>query len=84
MYTCDVKRMEDKIKNIQPVWCYRKGRYYQIFIISGGTDGAGRIQERMEAIGATIEVDDLANMYATIPARSQRQENRYGFSRRLG
>ena len=39
--------------------------------------------KRMTAIGATIETDDLANMYATIPGSDPNQAHRHGLPLRL-
>ena len=67
MFTCDVKRMEDKIKTFSKFGDAGHGGITR-YSLSPEALMARAEFKRMEAIGATIEVDDVANMYATIPS----------------
>jgi N-carbamoyl-L-amino-acid hydrolase len=67
MYTCDVKRMEDKIKTFSQFGATGKGGITMYSLSPEALMARAEFRKRMEAIGATIEVDDVGNMYATIP-----------------
>ena len=67
MYTCDVKRMEDKIKTFSQFGATGKGGITRYSLSPEALMARAEFRKRMEAIGATIEVDDVGNMYATIP-----------------
>ncbi|HZK01278.1 MAG TPA: Zn-dependent hydrolase [Anaerovoracaceae bacterium] len=67
MFTCDVKRMEDKIKTFSKFGDAGHGGITRYSLSPEALMARAEFKKRMEAIGATIEVDDVANMYATIP-----------------
>ena len=67
MYTCDVKRMEDKIKTFSQFGATGKGGITRYSLSPEALMARAEFRKRMEAIGATIEVDDVGNMYETIP-----------------
>ncbi|NLT48790.1 MAG: Zn-dependent hydrolase [Clostridiales bacterium] len=67
MFTCDVKRMEDKIKTFSKFGDAGHGGITRYSLSPEALMARAEFKKRMEAIGAVIEVDDVANMYATIP-----------------
>ena len=67
MFTCDVKRMEDKIKTFSKFGDAGHGGITRYSLSPEALMARAEFKKRMEAIGAIIEVDDVANMYATIP-----------------
>lgn len=67
MYRCDVKRMEDKIVTFSKFGDTGNGGITRYSLSPEAIQARNEFVKRMEAIGATIEVDDLANVYATIP-----------------
>lgn len=67
MYLCDVKRMEDKIKTFAKFGDAGHGGVTRYSLSPEAIQARDEFVRRMTAIGATIETDDLANMYATIP-----------------
>lgn len=67
MYQCDEKRMEDKIKTFAQFGDAGHGGITRYSLSEEAIQARDEFVRRMQAIGATIETDDLANMYATIP-----------------
>lgn len=67
MYKCDLKRMDDKIKTFSKFGDAGHGGITRYSLSPEANMARAEFVKRMEAIGATIEMDDLANMYATIP-----------------
>ena len=67
MYTCDVKRMEDKIKTFSQFGDAGHGGITRYSLSFEAHQARDEFVKRMKAIGATIETDDVANVYATIP-----------------
>ncbi|GAB1476768.1 Zn-dependent hydrolase [Bacillota bacterium] len=67
MFTCDVKRMEDKIKTFSKFGDAGHGGITRYSLSSEALLARAEFKKRMEAIGATIEIDDVANVYATLP-----------------
>ena len=67
MYQCDEKRMEDKIKTFAQFGDAGHGGITRQSLSEEAIQARDEFVRRMQAIGATIETDDLANMYATIP-----------------
>ena len=59
MYTCDVKRMEDKIKTFSQFGATGKGGITRYSLSPEALMARAEFRKRMEAIGATIEVDDV-------------------------
>ncbi len=66
MYKCDVKRMDDKITTFSKFGDAGRGGVTRYSLSPEAHMARDEFVKRMEAIGATIETDDLANMYATI------------------
>ncbi|MFA7660994.1 MAG: M20/M25/M40 family metallo-hydrolase, partial [Anaerovoracaceae bacterium] len=67
MFTCDVKRMDDKIKTFSKFGDAGHGGITRYSLSPEALMAREEFKKRMEAIGAVIEVDDVANMYATLP-----------------
>lgn len=67
MYTCDVKRMDDKIKTFSKFGDAGHGGITRYSLSPEAHQARDEFVKRMKAIGATIETDDMANMYATLP-----------------
>jgi len=67
MYKCDLKRMSDKIKEFSKFGDAGHGGVTRYSLSHESQQARDYFAKRMKAIGAVIETDDLANMYATIP-----------------
>ena len=67
MYECSVERMTDKIKTFSTFGDAGHGGITRYSLSEEAILARNEFKKRMEAIGAIIEVDDVANMYATIP-----------------
>ncbi len=67
MFTCDVKRMTDKILTFSKFGDAGHGGVTRYSLSPEALMARAEFKKRMEAIGALIEIDDVANMYATIP-----------------
>lgn len=67
MYRCDVIRMKDKIKTFSSFGDAGHGGITRYSLSPEAHMARDEFAKRMKAIGATIETDDMANMYATIP-----------------
>ena len=67
MFHCSEERMADKIKTFSAFGDARHGGITRYSLSPEAILARNEFKKRMEAIGATIETDDLANMYATIP-----------------
>ena len=67
MYTCSNDRMEDKIKTFSQFGDAGHGGVTRYSLSPEDIQARNEFKKRMEAIGAVIEVDDVANMYATLP-----------------
>ena len=67
MYTCNLESMENKIKTFSKFGDAGYGGITRYSLSKEAIMARKEFQKRMENIGAVIEVDDLANMYATIP-----------------
>lgn len=66
MNHCSVTRMDDKIKTFAKFGDAGHGGVTRYSLSPESVMARDEFVKRMEAIGATIETDDLANMYATI------------------
>ncbi len=64
---CDAKRMEDKIRTFATYGDAGNGGITRYSLSQEAVQAREEFTKRMEAIGAEITVDDMANMYATIP-----------------
>lgn len=67
MYTCNVKRMEDKIKTFSSFGDAGHGGITRYSLSPEAHQARAEFVKRLTSIGATIETDDMANMYATLP-----------------
>ena len=67
MFTCDKDRMSDKITNFSKFGDAGHGGITRYSLSPEAHMARDYFKKRMEAIGATIETDDMANMYATLP-----------------
>lgn len=67
MYTCSEFRMEDKIKTFSTFGDAGHGGITRYSLSPEAIQARNEFRCRMEAIGATIEVDDVGDMYATLP-----------------
>lgn len=67
MYTCDLKRMEDKIKTFSTFGDAGHGGITRYSLSPEAIKARNEFIRRMKAIGAEIVTDDMANMYATLP-----------------
>ena len=65
-YLCDLNRMIDKIKTFSKFGDAGHGGITRYALSKEDEMARDEFVKRMTAIGAKIEVDDLANMYATI------------------
>ncbi len=67
MYQCSIERMSDKIKTMSQYGDAGHGGITRYSLSEASIQARDEFVKRMTAIGATIECDDLACMYATIP-----------------
>ena len=67
VYQCSEKRMEDKITTFSKYGDAGHGGITRYSLSPEAILARNEFIRRMEAIGASIEIDDLANIYATIP-----------------
>lgn len=67
MYKCSIDRMSDKIKTMAQFGDAGHGGITRYSLSEAAIQARDEFVRRMTAIGATIECDDLACMYATIP-----------------
>jgi N-carbamoyl-L-amino-acid hydrolase len=67
MFTCDEKRMEDKIKTFSTFGDAGHGGITRYSLSPEAHQARDEFVKRMKAVGAAIETDDMANMYATLP-----------------
>ena len=66
MVVCSLERMDDKIKTFSKFGDTGKGGITRFSLSSEALAARAEFKNRMEAIGATVVTDDMANMYATI------------------
>ena len=67
MYTCSKERMTDMIRTFSQYGDAGHGGITRYSMSEAAISARKEYQKRMEAIGATIEIDDVGDMYATIP-----------------
>ena len=67
MYRCSLERMTDKIKTFSQFGDAGHGGITRYTLSPEDIDARNEFVKRMEAIGAIIEFDDVANVYATLP-----------------
>lgn len=66
MYKCSLDRMSDKIRTFSTFGDAGHGGITRYSLSPEALMARHEFKRRMEAIGAIIEVDDVANMYATL------------------
>ena len=66
MIQCDYERLEDKIKTFGRFGDTGKGGITRFSLSEEAIAARTEFVKRMEAIGATVTTDDMANLYATI------------------
>ena len=74
MYTCSLERMTDKIKTFSQYGDAGHGGITRYSLSEAALQARNEFRKRMEAIGATIEIDDVANMYATLQEQIRKQK----------
>ncbi|MGM9972314.1 MAG: Zn-dependent hydrolase [Anaeroplasmataceae bacterium] len=67
MYKCSLERMSDKIKTFSQFGDAGHGGITRYSLSPEAIMARKEFEKRMKAIGAIIEIDDVANMYATLP-----------------
>ncbi len=67
MYKCSLERMKDKISTMSQFGDAGHGGITRYSLSPEAIMARKEFIKRMENIGATIEIDDVANVYATIP-----------------
>lgn len=67
MYKCSLERMSDKINTFAKFGDTGNGGITRYSLSEESAMARREFVKRMEAIGCTITMDDLANMYATLP-----------------
>ena len=67
MYKCSLERMTDKINTFSKFGDAGHGGITRYSLSEEALMARAEFRKRMEAINAIIEIDDLANMYATLP-----------------
>lgn len=67
MYECNVERMKDKISTFSKFGDAGHGGITRYSLSPEAVMARNEFVKRMKAIGAEIEIDDVANIYATLP-----------------
>lgn len=67
MVSCSYERMEDKIRTFSRYGDTGAGGITRLSLSEEALAARAEFKRRMEAIGATVLSDDMANIYATIP-----------------
>ncbi len=67
MYTCSLERMKDKISTFSKFGDAGHGVITRYSLSEAAIKARNEFKKRMENIGAAIEIDDLGDMYATLP-----------------
>jgi N-carbamoyl-L-amino-acid hydrolase len=67
MVTCSLERLNDKIKTFGKFGDTGRGGITRFSLSQEALEARAEFKKRMEAIGAAVVTDDMANMYATIP-----------------
>ncbi len=67
MVSCSLERMDEKIKVFSKFGDTGRGGVTRFALSPEDLAARSEFKKRMEAIGATVVCDDMANMYATIP-----------------
>jgi len=67
MVSCSIERLEEKIKAFSKFGDTGNGGVTRFSLSKEALKARYEVKRRMEAIGATVVTDDMANIYATIP-----------------
>ena len=67
MVSCSLERLDEKIKTFSQFGDTGRGGITRFSLSSEALAARAEFKRRMEAIGAKVVTDDMANMYATIP-----------------
>lgn len=67
MILCNLERMDEKIRAFSKFGDTGNGGITRFSLSPEAVAARTEFKNRMEAIGATVVIDDMANMYATIP-----------------
>ncbi|MFV0528620.1 MAG: Zn-dependent hydrolase [Lachnospiraceae bacterium] len=67
MYTCNTSRMEDLLRTFSTYGATKGGGITRYALSAAALDARREFIRRMQEIGAVIEFDDLACVYATLP-----------------
>lgn len=67
MYQCSIERMKDKIQTFSKYGDAGHGGITRYSLSEEAIMARDEFKARMEKIGAIIEMDDVANIYATLP-----------------
>lgn len=67
MFSCDLMRLDEKIKAFSKYGDTGNGGITRFSLSHEALAARAEFKQRMEAIGAVVVTDDMANMYATIP-----------------
>ena len=67
MITCNVASLDEKIHTFGKFGDTGKGGITRFSLSPEALKARSEFQKRMEAIGAIVTTDDMANMYATVP-----------------
>ena len=67
MFHCSIERLDDKIKTFSKFGDTGKGGITRFSLSPEALAARAEFRKRMEAIGAAVVTDDMANMYATLP-----------------
>ncbi len=71
MVSCDLNRLEDKIKTFSKFGDTGRGGITRYSLSPEALLARNEFKKRMEAVGATVVTDDMANMYATVPGSEE-------------
>lgn len=67
MISCSLERMKDKIKTFSKFGDTGNGGITRFSLSGEALAARAEFKRRMEAMGAAVVTDDMANMYATVP-----------------
>ncbi|MBP5754034.1 MAG: Zn-dependent hydrolase, partial [Treponema sp.] len=67
MYTCDIKRMEDKIKTFSKFGDTGLGGITRFSLSPEAIQARNEIKARMTKLGLDFKTDDMGNIYCTLP-----------------
>ena len=67
MYTCDIKRMEDKIKTFSKFGDTGHGGITRFSLSPEAIMARNEIKSRMTKLGLDFKTDDMGDIYCTLP-----------------